>query len=76
MTFVAARGVQKSLQVSGLILGLAAILGLLHCGRFSAYQYDVLNQEEILPSLIKNVLQGNKKWNHSKALFELISGPV
>ncbi len=58
MTFVASRGVQKGLQVSGWILGLATIVGLLHCGRFSAYQYDVLNQDEILPSLIKNVLQG------------------
>jgi hypothetical protein len=58
MTVYVSRGVQKSLQVSGTILGLAGILGLLHCGRFSAYQYDTLNQEEILPSLIKNVFKG------------------
>ena len=60
MSFFISRGVQKSLQVSGFILGLSAILGLLHNGRFSAYQYDVINQEEIIPSLIKNVFKGKK----------------
>ena len=63
MAFFISRGVQKSLQIGGMILGLAAILGLIHHGRFAAYKYDVIDQDGILPSLLKTVVKGDKDYN-------------